>query len=76
MPSGCLGILRRRASQYTIEPDEFPDEDGERKWIQEHLDQPGKILLVAEVSGTIVGNVSFASGARASMRMWCGCAGS
>lgn len=47
---------------YVIEPDEFPSEEEERKWIQDHLDHPGKLLLLAEASGTIVGSLSFENG--------------
>ena len=47
---------------YVIEPDEFPNEDGERNWIQDHLDNPGRLLLLAEASGTIIGSLSFENG--------------
>ena len=46
-----------------IQPDEFPStEEQERQWIQEHLDHPGKLALVAEVAGAIVGSLSFENG--------------
>jgi RimJ/RimL family protein N-acetyltransferase len=42
-----------------LETDEFPATDEEeREWLQDHLDEPGKIVLVAEADGTIIGNVS------------------
>lgn len=48
---------------FVLEPDEFPaTEEKERQWVQEHLDSPGKILLLAEVTGTIIANVSFENG--------------
>jgi RimJ/RimL family protein N-acetyltransferase len=49
---------------FIFEPDEFPETDEqERKWIQDHLDHPGQIVLLAEAGGTIIGNVSFENGA-------------
>ncbi len=37
---------------FTLESDEFPPtEEQERQWVQDHLDSPGKILLLAEASG-------------------------
>ena len=47
---------------FVIEPDELPDQDEERKWIQERLDHPGKILLLAIASGTIIGSLGFENG--------------
>ncbi len=48
---------------FIIEPDEFPaSEEQEQKWIREHLDSPGKILLLAETSGGIIGNLNFENG--------------
>jgi RimJ/RimL family protein N-acetyltransferase len=48
---------------FVLEPDEFPaTEEEERKWIQDHLDSPGKLLLLAETAGAIIGNVSFENG--------------
>jgi RimJ/RimL family protein N-acetyltransferase len=48
---------------FILEPDEFPEtEEQERKWLQDHLDHPGQIVLLAEASGTIIGNVSFENG--------------
>ena len=48
---------------FIFEPDEFPEtEEQERKWIQDHLDHPGQIVLLAEAAGTIIGNVSFENG--------------
>ena len=46
-----------------MERDEFPaTEEKERQWVEEHLDHPGKIVLLAEAAGTIIGNVSFENG--------------
>ena len=48
---------------FVIQPDEFPaTEEQERQWIQEHVDHPGKLALVAEVAGSIVGCLSFENG--------------
>lgn len=48
---------------FVIQPDEFPStEEQERQWIQDHLDHPGKLALVAEVAGEIVGSLSFECG--------------
>jgi RimJ/RimL family protein N-acetyltransferase len=49
---------------FVIQPDEFPPTvEAEQAWIQEHVDHPGKLLLLAEVDGTIIGNVTFEAGA-------------
>ena len=48
---------------FVIEPDELPPSvEEERTWIQGHLDHPGKLLLLAEAAGCIVGNVRIESG--------------
>jgi len=48
---------------FVIQPDEFPPTvEAEQAWIREHVDHPGKLLLVAEVNGSIIGNVTFAAG--------------
>ena len=48
---------------FVLEPDEFPaTEELERQWVQEHLDHPGKIDLLAEAAGTIIGNLNFENG--------------
>lgn len=49
---------------FVIQPDEFMSIEEERTWIQEHLDNPGKILLLAEANGSIIGNVNFEAGTR------------
>lgn len=38
--------------------------DQERKWIQEHNECPGDLVLVAEISGSVVGLLFFESGPR------------
>lgn len=46
-------------------PDELPpNEAREREWVREHLADPGKLVLVAEVEGRLVGALSFRSGSR------------
>ncbi len=48
---------------FVIEPDEFPaTADDERTWIQDHLDHPGKIILLAEADGAVIGSVTFEAG--------------
>lgn len=49
---------------FIIEPDELPATvDEERAFIQDHVDNPGKILLLAEAEGHIIGNVRLEAGA-------------
>jgi RimJ/RimL family protein N-acetyltransferase len=61
-----LAYIRSVAEEtqfFIFEPDEFPKtDDEERKWIQDHLDHPQQIVLMAEAGGTIIGNVSFENG--------------
>ena len=48
---------------FVIQPDEFPPTvKEEQAWIQDHVDHPGKILLLAEADGTIIGSVTFEAG--------------
>lgn len=48
---------------FVLAPDEFPSTaEQERQWIQGHLNHPGKLLLLAQAEGAIIGNVSFAVG--------------
>ena len=48
---------------FVIQPDEFPlTDEQERQWIQEHLDRPGTLALVAEAAGEIIGSLSFENG--------------
>ncbi len=64
--SNLLTYIRSVAQEtgfFIIQPDEFPaTEEQERQWIQEHLDDPGKLALIAEVAGKIVGSLSFENG--------------
>lgn len=64
--AALLAYIRPIAEEtefFVLEPDEFPaTEEKERQWVQDHLDSSGKILLLAEASGTIIGNVSFENG--------------
>jgi RimJ/RimL family protein N-acetyltransferase len=61
-----LAYIRAVAAEtefFVLEPDEFPEtEELERAWVQEHLDHPGKVNLLAEAAGTIIGNLGFESG--------------
>jgi RimJ/RimL family protein N-acetyltransferase len=61
-----LAYIRSVAAKtefFVLEPDEFPaTEEQERVWVQEHLDHPGKIHLLAEAEGTIIGNLGFENG--------------
>jgi len=46
-----------------MEADEFNfTDEQERRWIQDHLDGPGKVALVAEVAGTLIGCLGFENG--------------
>lgn len=48
---------------FVIESDEFPASDEEERiWIQDHVDDPGKLLLFAEANGRLIGSVSFEAG--------------
>jgi RimJ/RimL family protein N-acetyltransferase len=64
--AAMLAYIRPVAEEtefFTLEPDEFPPtEEEERPWVQDHLDSPGKILLLAEASGYIIGSVNFENG--------------
>ena len=58
-----IRVVAAETEFFVLEPDEFPaTEELERQWIQEHLDHPGQIVLLAEASGSVIGNVSFESG--------------
>ena len=65
--AGMLAYIRSVAEEtefFVIQPDEFPPTvEAEQAWIQDHVDHPGKLLLLAEVDGTIIGNVTFEAGA-------------
>lgn len=62
----ALAYIRSIAEEtefFVLQPDEFPPTvEEEQAWIQDHLDHPGKILLLAEANGCLVGNVSFEAG--------------
>ena len=45
------------------EPDEFNfTEEGERQLLQDHLDSPAKLIVLADVAGTVVGCLGFENG--------------
>jgi RimJ/RimL family protein N-acetyltransferase len=55
--------VARETSFFILQADEFDfTEEQERQWIQDHLEDPGKLAILAEVSGTIVGSLSFENG--------------
>jgi RimJ/RimL family protein N-acetyltransferase len=57
--------VARNTPFFIMEPDEFNvAEDEERKWIEDHTLGPGKLLIVAESGGRIIGNLSFENGLR------------
>jgi RimJ/RimL family protein N-acetyltransferase len=64
--AALLAYIRPLAQEtgfFILEPDEFPaTEEQEQQWVQDHLDSPGKLVLLAEADGTIIGNVSFDNG--------------
>jgi hypothetical protein len=48
---------------FILEADEFCfTDEQERQWIQDHLDDPGKLAISAEIEGTPVGLLSFENG--------------
>ena len=50
---------------FVIEPDEFDlTEEQEGKWVQDHLDGTGKLVLIAEISNEVIGCLSFENGSR------------
>lgn len=50
---------------FLLQPDEFDlTEEQERKWVQDHLDGPGKLVLIAEIPGEVIGCLSFENGLR------------
>jgi RimJ/RimL family protein N-acetyltransferase len=61
-----LAYIRSVAGEtpfFILQADEFNfTDEQERQWIQEHLDDPGKLAISAEISGTIVGFLSFENG--------------
>jgi len=61
-----LSYIRSVAQEtpfFILQADEFNfSNEQEREWIQDHLDDPGKLAIAAEVSGTIVGSLSFENG--------------
>lgn len=46
---------------FVTEPDEF---DFTEKWVQDHLDGPGKLVLIAEIPDEVIGCLSFENGSR------------
>jgi RimJ/RimL family protein N-acetyltransferase len=64
--AAALTYIRSVAAEtefFVIRPDEFPPTiEEERTWIQDHLDHPGKIILLAESGGMIIGSVTFEAG--------------
>ena len=64
--AAALTYIRSVATEtefFVIQPDEFPPTvEEERTWIQDHLDHPGKIILLAEADETIIGSVTFEAG--------------
>jgi RimJ/RimL family protein N-acetyltransferase len=61
-----LAYVRSVAAEtpfFIMEPDEFNySDEQERQWIQAHLDGPGKLTVMAEASGSVVGFLSFENG--------------
>ena len=50
---------------FGVEADEFDrTEEQERQWIQEHIDGPGKLVILAEIPNSIIGCLSFENGHR------------
>jgi RimJ/RimL family protein N-acetyltransferase len=61
-----LAYVRSVAAEtsfFIMQADEFNfTDEQERQWIQDHLDGPGKLTVMAEVSGSVVGFLSFENG--------------
>jgi hypothetical protein len=61
-----LAYVRSVAAEtpfFIMEADEFNfTDEQERQWIQDHLDGPGKLTVMAEASGSVVGFLSFENG--------------
>lgn len=61
-----LAYIRSVAAEtafFILEADEFSfTDEQERQWLQEHLDDSGKLAILAEIEETIVGFLSFENG--------------
>jgi RimJ/RimL family protein N-acetyltransferase len=61
-----LAYIRSVAAEtpfFVMQADEFNfTDEQERRWIQEHLDGPGNLAVVAEIAGTVVGLLNFENG--------------
>ncbi|MHB8926157.1 MAG: GNAT family N-acetyltransferase [Bacillota bacterium] len=56
--AATVAVFEERGHTVT-EPDEFQvTEEQERAWVQRHLDDPGSLVLVAEVDGVVIGSLS------------------
>lgn len=52
--------VAERTEFFVILPDEFPPSaEDEQTWIQDHLDRPDWLALLAETDGQIIGTLSF-----------------
>jgi RimJ/RimL family protein N-acetyltransferase len=60
-----LKTAAQQSEHLLTEPDEFTmTEAEERKWIQDHLDGPGNICLLAEAAGVIIASLGCENGER------------
>jgi len=58
-----MQTVMRESPFFLVLPDEFEmSEEAERRWIEEHWDDPGRILLVTEAAESIVGSLSLQNG--------------
>jgi RimJ/RimL family protein N-acetyltransferase len=64
--AGLLAYIRSVAAETTffiLQAVEFNfTDEQEQQWIRDHLDDPGKLAIAAEIDGTIVGFLSFENG--------------
>ena len=64
--AAVLTYIRSAAEEtkyFVIQTDEFPSSvEEERTWIQDHLDHPGRIILLAKADGATIGSVTFEAG--------------
>jgi RimJ/RimL family protein N-acetyltransferase len=58
-------VVTQESDYLIIQADEFQNtEEEERQWVQKRVDDPGKIAIVAEASGELIGLLDFDNGSR------------
>lgn len=65
----CVTKYIEDNSGQVLSRDEYPSAmQDEKTWISDFLDNPSRILLVAEIDGEVVGNIDFQAGTRKRLR--------